>query len=141
MLLKTLQIPDLDTLAYRIIDGEFTSEQVSLLAPLVLEASTQGDKVAHAILVHQAEEIATSAFAMLRRLDMLNIEVDIVLSGGVFQGNSARLIEMATDLITQKCPKATICRLDVPPVTGAVFLAFDAIGISIPSIRFDNRMG
>ncbi len=72
---------------------------------------------------------------MLRRLDMLDLEVDVVLSGGIFKGNSARLIAMATERIIQHCPKVRVCPLQVPPVVGAVLLAFDACGLSVPAIQ------
>lgn len=141
MMLETLQIPDLTALAYRIIDDEFTPQQVSMLAPLVFEASERGDNVAHSILARQADEIATASLAILRRLDMLKLGVDIVLSGGVFQGNSSRLVEMATDLILRYCPEAKVRSLQIPPVIGAVLLAFDASDVPATTIAFDTKVG
>ncbi len=139
LMLDTLRIPDLTTLAYRIIDGEFTPAQVATLAPLVFEASERGDRVAQSIMARQVDEIVIAASAMLRRLDMLDLEVDVVLSGGVIQGNGSRLVEMVTERMAHQWPKANVCRLEIPPVTGAVLLAFDACGVPAPTIQLDRN--
>lgn len=139
MMLDTLGIPDLTTLAYKIIDDEITSAQLSTLAPLVFEASERGDKVAQAIMMRQADEIVISALAMLRRLDMVELGVDVILSGGVLQKNDSwRLVEIVTERLLVQCPKTNIHRLEVPPVTGAVLLAFDACNVDAPSIKLEG---
>jgi N-acetylglucosamine kinase-like BadF-type ATPase len=139
MMMETLGILDLSTFAYRITDDEVTPSQISLLAPLVFEAAERGDRVAQSILVRQADEIVVSALAMLRRLDMLQLEVDVILSGGVIQGNSWQLIKIVTERIMQQCPKAHVCRLEIPPVTGAALLAFDACNVAAPTIKLEGN--
>jgi hypothetical protein len=49
------------------------------------------------------------------------------------------LVEIATERILQQCPKANIHRLEVPPVTGAVLLAFDACNVDAPTIKLEGK--
>lgn len=134
MLLKAFDVPDLKTLAYRIADRKIHHRDVARLAPLVFEAAEAGDAVARAIVLRQADEIAIAALAMLRRLDMTDLDVDVILSGGVINGRGPLLLEATTRQITAVCPKACVRRLHVPPVIGAVALGFDALGLPAPQI-------
>jgi N-acetylglucosamine kinase-like BadF-type ATPase len=53
------------------------------LAPLVFDAADQGDPVASEILARQGREIALYAAAALRRLEMADDAVPVVLGGAV----------------------------------------------------------
>ncbi|MEP7285050.1 MAG: BadF/BadG/BcrA/BcrD ATPase family protein [Chloroflexota bacterium] len=138
LLLTALAMPDLDTLTYELVDDKISVARIGALARLAFEAAEQGDLVARSILLHQADEIVISAMAMLRRLEMLTLEVDVILSGGVFKNSSALLIEMVIAQMAQQCPTAHVIRLEIPPVVGSLLLAFDAGGIVAPSLNFDK---
>jgi len=133
MLLKALNLPDLDAVAQAIIDNRIDTLEVGAVAPLVFEAAERGDTVAIQIVERQADEIAIGAVAMLRRLGMLHTPVDVVLSGGVIRGGGALLHSETHRRIHTECPTATITNLNVPAVIGAALLAFDALGITAPT--------
>ena len=133
LLLEALHVADLSTLADWIADNRINYAQISALAPLLFEAAELGDSVAQSIIIHQADEIAVTVIAMLRKLNMMNIDVDVVLAGGVINGRGSLLIDRATSQITAQCPQVHVQRLSVPPVVGAVFLAFDTISLPTPN--------
>jgi N-acetylglucosamine kinase-like BadF-type ATPase len=134
MLLTALNAPDLATVADRITERDYSNRDLGKLAPLVFEAAEGGDAAARAIVIRQADEIAVSALALLRRLEMTQVEVDVVLSGGVVYGQGSLLLARVTEQIQAVCPKASIRRLAVPPVIGAAFLAIDQLGLPTPDI-------
>ena len=134
MLLKAMDVPDLKTLAYRIAEHRIGTDQVKRLAPLVFEAAEAGDSAARAILLRQADEIATAALAIMRRLDMINLDLDVIVSGGVANGRGPLLLDATSAQIRAVCPGASVRRLHVPPVIGSVFLGFDALGLPAPHI-------
>ena len=135
MLLKTIGARDMNVLTDWVADGKISHSQLSILAVLVFEAAEAGDRVAQSIVIHQADEIATTALAMLRRLDMCEIDVDVVLAGGVMHGRGPLLMDTIRTRVAAACSKANVLRLSVPPVVGSVFLAFDALNIAPPSIH------
>lgn len=138
LLLQALDAPDLAALTYRIVDQTLTYAQVMLLAPLVFEAARAADSVAQAIIRRQVDEIVTAASAIIRRLDMLDVTLDVVLAGGVITGSNGLLLDPVRLELSSICPKAQICPLNVLPVVGAAYLAFDALGIvpdqTLPSL-------
>jgi N-acetylglucosamine kinase-like BadF-type ATPase len=97
------------------------------LAPLVFAAAMQGDAVAREIIDRLADELATMAVAMLRRLHLLRREVDVVLAGGVIRTNDQAFFDRITAQVTRHAPNAMIQRLTDPPVVGAALLALDRV--------------
>ncbi len=138
MLLTALDIPDLTELAYRIVDRTFGYAESVTLAPLVFEAARAGDAVAQGIVRRQADEIVTAAGAIIHKLDMRDLEMDVVLAGGVISGSGGLLPAATQAQIVERYPKAQVCQLEVLPVIGATYLAFDALGIvpeqALPSL-------
>ncbi len=135
MLLKAVGAPDFDTLTDWLVDRKISHAQLSALAVLVFEAADTGDKVAQSIVIAEAEEIATTAVAILRRLDMCALDVDVVLAGGVMHGRGPLLMDTIRQRIGALCPRANVLRLNVPPVVGSVFLAFDALHLTPPPVQ------
>jgi N-acetylglucosamine kinase-like BadF-type ATPase len=97
------------------------------LAPLVLEAAAAGDPVARSIVDHQADEIVAMAVALLRRLGMLRSAVPVVVAGGVSRTDEPGFWARIRAGVAAAAPKATVGRLDAPPVLGAALLGLDAI--------------
>ena len=98
------------------------------LSPAVFAAAHAGDGAAGALLDRLADEVAGFALAALRRLDMLDAEVDVVLGGGLLRAGSAHLDERIDADIHESAPRARIIRANQPPVVGAAILALDEVG-------------
>ncbi len=130
-ILQALDAPDFETLAERWVQGKLTQKQVNALSPLVFEVSEAGDPVAREIIRGQGVELGTGARAILRRLDLTDVDCDVVLGGSVFYGKGDLLMNALKEVVHAAAPQAVVKRLDVPPVAGAVLLGADSLGVTI----------
>ena len=99
--------------------------RVRELSPVVFGAAHAGDVVARAIVDRLADEVATMATAIIRRLHMTRRDVDVTLAGGVFRANDPDFEARIAAGIHAVTPLARVHRLDPPPVLGAALLGFD----------------
>ncbi len=134
MLLKAMNVESLKALALPIVEESIPRAKIGALASLAFEAAEAGDEVARGIVLRQSNEIVTAALAMLRRLDMTDLDVDVVVSGGVMNAPGSLLLDSAAVGIAAVCPKAGLLRLAMPPVVGSVYLGFDALGVPTPEV-------
>jgi hypothetical protein len=70
-----------------------------------------------------------------RRGGMESMDVDVALAGGVMHGRGCLLLDTVTAQVTARYPKAHIRRVNVPPVVGAVLLAYDALHVTPPDVE------
>jgi N-acetylglucosamine kinase-like BadF-type ATPase len=110
--------------------GRLPSSRMSELSPLVFEGAAQGDTVARSIADRQADEVVTMAGAAMRRLRMTDLDVHVVLGGGIFRNGFAPFFERIEIGIEAVAPKASVTVLSAPPVVGAALLGLDAVGAS-----------
>jgi hypothetical protein len=73
-----------------------------------------------------ADELATMALAAMRRLRLLRSPTPVVLGGAVFRADDPAFLERFGSRLAAGAPRATIHRLDAPPVLGAALMALDA---------------
>jgi N-acetylglucosamine kinase-like BadF-type ATPase len=99
--------------------------------PLVVQAASEGDEVARAILERAGDSLGRSAAAVVRRLEMQDDEFEIVLSGGMLRGASESVRSALEEVLRPAAPHATFVRLRTAPVVGAVLLAMEAAGLSV----------
>ena len=133
MILKHFDAPDFETVAVRLGDGTLNDSHIKSVAPLVFEAAEAGDALAHQFIYEQGYELGLAAQAVLRKLDLAREDVDVVLGGSVFYGKGDLLMKTVREVILSDAPGVTIKRLDAPPVVGAVLLAADSVGVSLPA--------
>ncbi|MFD5828043.1 N-acetylglucosamine kinase [Lentzea sp. NPDC060358] len=100
------------------------------LCPLVFEAAAQGDEVARAQVDRLVEEIVLLATVSMRKLDLLDEPVDVVLGGGVLTNTGDAVVAPVRRQILAAAPLAQVRVVDVPPVVGAALLGLDHIGAS-----------
>ena len=105
--------------------GRIEESSLARLAPAVFAAATGGDAVARGIVDGLADELATMAHAAMRRLTIVRSPVPVVLAGGVFRAEDAAFHVRLREGILAVAPRATITRLDAPPVVGAILLGLD----------------
>ena len=113
--------------------GRVEEDRVSELTPVVFDAAAQGDPVASSIVERQADEISTMASAAIRALDMQELDVHIVLGGGIFRNELVAFFERLRSGIVRTAPRADIVVLTSPPVVGAALLALDRLGAPDPA--------
>jgi N-acetylglucosamine kinase-like BadF-type ATPase len=113
--------------------GALDGDRLAELAPSVFRDAAAGDAVAQDIVGRQADEIATMANAAIRKLGMRDLDLDVVLGGGVFRSRWAPFFERIDAGVHAFAPHASIVRLTVPPVVGAAMLGLDLLGGTKPA--------
>lgn len=100
-------------------------DRVTELAPIVFEAADAGDVVARGIVDRLADELVAMAGALVRRLRMRALDVEIVLAGGVFKTQDRPFWARLETGIRDVAPRAELRRLVAPPVLGAALIGLD----------------
>ncbi len=118
--LSALELPDWDDLIERI--ARKADDVFPRLFPVVVEAATSGDSVAHEILLEAARALSRLAETVIRALDLSNTSFVLAKSGGVF-GRSTLLEGPLDDLLRRLASGAKIELLHDAPAVGAARMA------------------
>jgi N-acetylglucosamine kinase-like BadF-type ATPase len=118
-----------EAVAIAVHDGDIAHRDLTRVAPLVFAAAREGDAVATEILAAFADEAATMAGALIRRLRLVRTDVEVVLGGGTLQTGDPVVFERITARLAEVAPAARVSVLEVSPVFGAVVEAFDRVGV------------
>ena len=94
----------------------------------------RGDAVAVSVVERQADEVAALALAALRRLDLVDAAVPVVLGGGVLAARDPGLTEGIRARIALGAPRAHLTFVTERPVLGAAFLVLEAHGSGAAAI-------
>jgi N-acetylglucosamine kinase-like BadF-type ATPase len=97
------------------------------LAPAVFAAAAEGDAVSRGILDHLADELATMAIAIIRRLRLARTDPDVVLAGGIFRADDAVFLDRLASAVHGVAPGARLVPLRTPPLLGAALLGLEAL--------------
>jgi N-acetylglucosamine kinase-like BadF-type ATPase len=122
--------PDAETAAVWVHREPHAEQSLLALAPVVFRAATDGDVVARGLVERLADETVNMAVTLLRRLDLLTSDADVVLGGGMMQSGNAILLDRITAQLTQAAPGVDVRVLDVVPVAGALAGALELAGAS-----------
>lgn len=101
------------------------------LAPLVFEEADRGDEAAAAIVTAFAEGSAGLALAALERFAMLDLPLDVVLSGSIFKARGPLLVSTLAAAIHHRAPRARLVSARYEPVVGAALLALEQSGAAM----------
>ncbi|MEV7522483.1 BadF/BadG/BcrA/BcrD ATPase family protein [Streptomyces sp. NPDC091371] len=110
------------------------------LAPVLFAVAAAGDPVASALVHRQADEITAMATVALRRLELLDREVPVVLGGSVLAARHPQLDDRVAAGLAERAPLARIQVITAPPVLGAALLGLDSLGAA-PSAYANLRAG
>jgi N-acetylglucosamine kinase-like BadF-type ATPase len=124
-----------DQVAVAVHHGEIVFEDLHVLAPVVFAAAQDGDPVAVSILSMFADEVATMAAALIRRLGLTGSDVEVVLGGGSMRNGHPDFLRQVESGVAAVAPRATVSLLDVVPVYGALVEAFDLAGADPDALR------
>jgi N-acetylglucosamine kinase-like BadF-type ATPase len=97
----------------------------SRLSPVVFEEARAGDHVAREIVDRLAGELASMLSALVRRLHLTRLDMEVVLAGGVFRTDEPGFYVSLERMIREVTPRATFVHLRWPPVAGALLLGLD----------------
>jgi N-acetylglucosamine kinase-like BadF-type ATPase len=111
--------------------GGLEEHEKDRLAPVVLDAADDGDPVARAIVEEKGRVLGRQGRACAEQLGLPLEGTRVVLAGGVFGHPTDRLADAAM----AELPGAVAVRHPAPPIAGALMLALDQIGVSVPEGR------
>jgi N-acetylglucosamine kinase-like BadF-type ATPase len=98
------------------------------LAIEIFKAANQGDAAAREVITWAGEEMGWLAIAVTRQLELQDAQVEVVLSGKIFEGG-AMIRDALQGIVLQHAPQARLLRLEAPPVVGAVVLGMHCAGL------------
>ena len=107
------------------------SPELQNLTPMVLAAADGGDLVARDVLERIGRALGESAGLVARRLNLSNLPVEVVLSGGLFRIPNRYLLDELELGVRRTAPRAELRPLTCPPVVGAALLAMELAKIPI----------
>jgi N-acetylglucosamine kinase-like BadF-type ATPase len=107
--------------------GDIPAGRLHEATPVLFDAAAGGDEVAASVVRRQAAEIVALAVEALRRLDLMDAPVDVILGGGVITARHALLLDAIDEGLNQVAPKALARVVSTPPVVGAALLGLDQI--------------
>jgi N-acetylglucosamine kinase-like BadF-type ATPase len=104
------------------------------LAPVIYQVAAQGDPVARSIIQWAGSELGQSAVAVIRQLNIEQLDFEVVLVGSLYEMGEM-LTEPMRQVIHSIAPKARLVRLSVPPVVGGVLLGMEQAGLKTADLR------
>ena len=123
---------DLDDLLEGLSQGTYSIW--SEAAPVVFKVANDGDKVARDVIAWVARELAESAVAVIRRLNMEKCDFEVVMIGSMFNGGEVFIAPFKTRIL-QNASRAEFVKLTIPPVVGGVLLGMKCAGKNPLSVR------
>lgn len=117
---------DIEELLYHYATDS-NSFEVKGLAPQIIDIAGKGDVVARQLISQFAIDMCKYVYAGLKKCDMLDMEIDIVLSGGIFKGEKNLMRDDVTNYIKEFAPKASIVNAKYEPVVGAGIMGLMAL--------------
>jgi N-acetylglucosamine kinase-like BadF-type ATPase len=121
-------LTDAEAVLTAVYTGALHYDRLFELAPVLLDAATDGDAPSRRAADTLADEVATIARAAITRLGVADTTVEVVLGGGIFDTKYADFHARVAEGIHALAPRALLRRLAAPPVLGAALLGLDALG-------------
>ncbi len=121
-------LPDPLAVAEAVYTGHIEERSLLALAPTVFRAAADGDDVARELIDALVGEIVTFVGATVRRLDLADLEVPVVLGGGLVHSGDGALLGGIRSGIVAAAPRAELHILRNPPVLGAALFGLARLG-------------
>ena len=113
-----------DLLKESIVNRDDLLKRITALVPQIVSLADEGDKVTAELLDEMSRGLCDYFIAGLRKMNMLNVECDLVLAGSVFKGIHNRLTEEILRRLSESAPKARLVNAKYEPVVGACVMGF-----------------
>src|SRR4051812_43630462 len=115
------------TVTKAMYDGRLRERRVAELCPVVFAAATDGDAVARSIVDRLAAELVSMGVALIRRLRLQRLDLDVVLGGGVFRTTDEAFFDAIERGLREVAPASRLVKLTAPPVVGAALIGLDRL--------------
>jgi N-acetylglucosamine kinase-like BadF-type ATPase len=128
---------DPDALARAVHLGQIAEPRLGELAPVVLGACDE-DPVAAEIVRRLAGEVVAFTRAVVRRLDLVGSDPDVVLGGSLLRAIPPGTAQTIAVEVRAVAPRARVVIAPSEPIVGAALLGLDALGAG-PGVRARAR--
>lgn len=129
-LIQYFKLESLLDIVQKVYRNKLSRREIAALAPLVVEAAKEGDRVAARILKQAGEELGTSVVAVIKNLKMEKEKFEIAMTGGVFKAKEL-ILQGFKERVKRVAPKARFIKPRFEPAIGAIFLGLQEIGVEI----------
>lgn len=138
--LEALGLPDYDAIVREYMENSFAFgyRSMGIVTPLVFRLADDGDEVAQDVLIEMGRLAGEQTGAVIRRTGMERLEVDVVLAGSIYRGQSPLLIDSLTTAVHRTAPKARPILPRYQPVVGAYLLCLEGAGIEVGPETYAN---
>ena len=121
-------VPRVSDVSIGIHYGKISKSKLLGLAPMLLRVAARGDEVARSVVIRLADEIVTMVVAIIRRLELADRAVPVVLGGGLLTARDPLLTGSIAAELASRAPAASMHIVDIPAVAGAALLGLDHAG-------------
>jgi N-acetylglucosamine kinase-like BadF-type ATPase len=128
-ILQKMGAKDETELIYKLRRQE-RDDRILDLVPILFDAAFCGDEVAQSLVTFVGVEVGITAGTLIRRLDLQEEEVPVILSTSVFRGRGPLLLDVIAETVHRVAPRARILTPDIIPVVGAALAALEDAGFT-----------
>jgi len=119
LFLQDAHVKTVDELLHRYVTDEEFAGKTKNMVPQIIGLANDGDLVATELVKEFAHDLSRYVYAGLQKYDMLNMNMDVVLSGSVLKGNDNLLTQEITRELRGFAPNSNIINSRFEPVVGA----------------------
>lgn len=139
LILDALHQSSVEELLRALYHEQIPHEALLDLVPLLFEAAEAGDEPSRELLIKMGAEVGLTANTFIRRCNLEDEDVEVVLGGGIFKGKGPLLLDTVKREIHAAYPRAKIIRPRYEPVVGAALLALETLGVVVDTHVY-NRL-
>jgi N-acetylglucosamine kinase-like BadF-type ATPase len=125
--LKHVNAENVDILLEQYIEGKIEPSAINALAKVLMASAEAGDGVSVEIVRSFGTRLGSYIAAGLRKYDMSEIELDVVLSGGIFKSGSKGLFDSINKAIASVSSKASLVYSPYEPILGALLAGLEEL--------------
>lgn len=127
LLQKTFQFESVEELLYKKVTNEIRTKHYLQLPPILDQAAVLGDKPSQDILYGFGIQFGRYVTAAMKKMNLLETELEVVLSGSIFKCISPKLRQGVTDQLSREAPYAKLVDAVYEPIIGAFLLGLDEV--------------
>ena len=125
-----LDLAHMNDIMHRIYVTGLSRAELAGLAPLVIQAAREGDKVALKLIDQGTQDLAECVLAVAKRLGFASGSCELAMTGGLFRAGD--IFEQPFQKAVQaKLPHCHIIPAELPPVLGAGVLSLQMLNVAI----------
>ena len=119
LFLHNANVNTVDELLHRYVTDEEFGAKAKDMVPQIIDIANAGDSVAIELVKEFARDLSRYVYAGLQKYDMLDMNMDVVLSGSVLKGHDNLLTQEIIRELKEFAPNSNVINSRFEPVVGA----------------------